>query len=92
LTRWAIHASKGFLPFGFETAPVEEFRGSKRCAESRDLRLQASHRCGQRCRRASVIGNRALKAQGQSGDRSTRRIGSRAHRHVCVSGIFAGSQ
>src|SRR6266550_727093 len=66
------------LPFGFETALVEEFRGSKRCAEPRPaaagqppLRPALPPRVRNR--------NHALKTQEQSGDRSVRRISSRAH-------------
>jgi len=65
----------------------------RRDAWSRDLRPPASHRCGQRCRRASVIGTATNgMGQAQSRNRSARRIGSRAHRDVCVSGIYAGLQ
>src|SRR5438552_4044280 len=70
------------LPSGFEAALVEEFRGSKRCAEPRPaaagqppLRPALPPRVRNR--------NHALKTQEQSGDRSVRRIGSRAHRD-CV--------
>src|SRR6266480_3978160 len=47
------------LPFGFETAPVEEFRGSKRCAEPRPAAggqppLRPVRRIGSRAHRDCV--------------------------------------